>query len=290
MQQGEAGPGCCLGPWGCGGAGTRLGRGHLPASASGPVSGGAGRSGEGSGQPASPLLQEFFTDNLWATLPGSWQEALDGLKPPQLATQLLGVPGEGEVVRYGQEGPRAGGLRLTVSPGLPGLQTGAVGLQWSCSLVSRPACRRYSSVWPLSLLALKSTACALAFTRTPGFQTPSEFLENPSQSSRLTAPFRKHVRPKKQHEIRRLGEVRRLACSGVWEHTLRVTGVWAPCVPCGMALGRHAIILPRGCLWVTCSSFGWAGWRLCPNHCPLPVSHGLRPIWASRGGSSACWY
>lgn len=164
MQQGEAGPGCCLGPWGCGGAGTRLGRGHLPASASGPVSGGAGRSGEGSGQPASPLLQEFFTDNLWATLPGSWQEALDGLKPPQLATQLLGVPGEGEVVRY-------------------------------------------SSVWPLSLLALKSTACALAFTRTPGFQTPSEFLENPSQSSRLTAPFRKHVRPKKQHEIRRLGEL-----------------------------------------------------------------------------------
>uniref|UniRef100_A0A2K6FBH4 Methyltransferase like 25B n=1 Tax=Propithecus coquereli TaxID=379532 RepID=A0A2K6FBH4_PROCO len=40
----------------------------------------------------------------------------------------------------------------------------------------------------------------------PGFHTPSEFLENPSQSSRLTAPFRKHVRPKKQHEIRRLGE------------------------------------------------------------------------------------
>nr|XP_055179625.1 methyltransferase-like protein 25B isoform X2 [Nyctereutes procyonoides] len=106
---------------------------------------------------------EFFTDNLWGTLPCSWQEALDGLNPPQLATQLLGMPGEGEVVRY-------------------------------------------RSVWPLSLLALKSTACALAFTRTPGFQTPSEFLENPSQSSRLTAPFRKHVRPKKQHEIRRLGE------------------------------------------------------------------------------------
>ncbi|EAW52917.1 methyltransferase-like protein 25B isoform X6 [Homo sapiens] len=107
---------------------------------------------------------EFFTDNLWDTLPCSWQEALDGLKPPQLATMLLGMPGEGEVVRY-------------------------------------------RSVWPLTLLALKSTACALAFTRMPGFQTPSEFLENPSQSSRLTAPFRKHVRPKKQHEIRRLGEL-----------------------------------------------------------------------------------
>lgn len=110
------------------------------------------------------LLQEFFTDNLWGTLPCSWQEALDGLNPPQLATLLLGMPEEGDVVRY-------------------------------------------RSVWPLTLLALKSTARALAFSRTPGFQTPSEFLENPSQSSRLTAPFRKHVRPKKQHEIRRLGEL-----------------------------------------------------------------------------------
>nr|KAF6291552.1 ribosomal RNA adenine dimethylase domain containing 1 [Myotis myotis] len=107
---------------------------------------------------------EFFTDNLWGTLPCSWQEALDGLNPPQLATQLLGMPGEGEVLRY-------------------------------------------RSVWPLTLLALKSTACALAFTRTPKFQAPSEFRENPSQSSRLKAPFRKHVRPKKQHEIRRLGEL-----------------------------------------------------------------------------------
>ncbi|XP_004714773.1 methyltransferase-like protein 25B isoform X5 [Echinops telfairi] len=107
---------------------------------------------------------EFFTDNLWGTLPGSWQEALDRLSPPQLATLLLGMPAEGEAVRY-------------------------------------------RSVWPLTLLALKATACALAFTRTPGFQTPSEFLENPSQSSRLPPLFRKHVRPKKQHEIRRLGEL-----------------------------------------------------------------------------------
>ncbi|KAM5293682.1 methyltransferase-like protein 25B isoform 5-T5 [Glossophaga mutica] len=112
----------------------------------------------------SPLLQEFFTDSLWGILPCSWQEALDGLNPPQLATLLLGMPGDGEVVRY-------------------------------------------RSVWPLTLLALKSTAYALAFNRTPGFQTPSEFLENPSQSSRLTASFRKHIRPKKQHEIQRLGKL-----------------------------------------------------------------------------------
>lgn len=57
---------------------------------------------------ASPL-QEFFTDNLWGTLPCAWQEALDGLNPPQLATLLLGMPGEGEVVRYGQWGSCAGG-------------------------------------------------------------------------------------------------------------------------------------------------------------------------------------
>ncbi|XP_053461799.1 methyltransferase-like protein 25B isoform X3 [Nycticebus coucang] len=147
---------------------TWMGRRYLLATASGPCGdkSGAGKNGNGSSLLiVSPfLLQEFFTDNLWGTLPDSWQAALDGLSPPQLATLLLGMPGEGEVVRY-------------------------------------------RSVWPLTLLALKSTACALSFTRTPGFRTPSEFLENPSQSSRLTAPFRKHVRPKKQHEIRRLGEL-----------------------------------------------------------------------------------
>lgn len=49
------------------------------------------------------LLQEFFTDSLWSTLPSSWQEALDGLNPPQLATLLLGMPREGEEIRYVQE-------------------------------------------------------------------------------------------------------------------------------------------------------------------------------------------
>lgn len=103
----------------------------------------------------------------------------------------------------------------------------AMGLHWGPG----PGCLRYRSVWPLSLLALKSTARALAFTRMPGFQTPSEFLENPSQSSRLIAPFRKHVRPKKQHEIRRLGEVRWLGLGGVWEPGW-VTEMCAPRVTC----------------------------------------------------------
>lgn len=55
------------------------------------------------------LLQEFFTDSLWSTLPSSWQEALDGLNPPQLASLLLGMPREGEEIRYVQaEEPCAG--------------------------------------------------------------------------------------------------------------------------------------------------------------------------------------
>ena len=100
-------------------------------------------------------------------------------------------------------------------------------MQWDYSLGAWVGYLRYRSVWPLTLLALKSTAYALAFTRTPGFQTPSEFLENPSQSSRLTAPFRKHVRPKKQHEIRRLGEVRR------WLGYRWYLGAWGLLKPMG---------------------------------------------------------
>lgn len=38
---------------------------------------------------------------------------------------------------------------------------------------------------------------------------PEEFVENQSQSSLLRHIFRKHVKPKKQHEIRKLGTVRK---------------------------------------------------------------------------------
>uniref|UniRef100_A0A674NRI0 Methyltransferase like 25B n=1 Tax=Takifugu rubripes TaxID=31033 RepID=A0A674NRI0_TAKRU len=39
----------------------------------------------------------------------------------------------------------------------------------------------------------------------PGALKPEEFQENQSQSSMLCHIFRKHVKPKKQHEIRKLG-------------------------------------------------------------------------------------
>ena len=78
----------------------------------------------------------------------------------------------------------------------------------------------YPSVWPLSLMAFRATAHTLAFPRMPRSKTtkqvgtlkPEEFQENQSQSSLLGHIFRKHVKPKKQHEIRRLGTVRHFRC------------------------------------------------------------------------------
>ncbi|XP_042295892.1 protein RRNAD1 isoform X2 [Sceloporus undulatus] len=120
------------------------------------------------GHIADAYVIEFFTDNLWGSLPLSWQAALAHLTPPQLAALLL----------EDRRSPEA------------------------------------SSVWPLSLLAFRATAHSLAFPRraggqggTSGSEGPEEFQGNPLQSARLHPLFRKHVKPKKQHEIWRLGQV-----------------------------------------------------------------------------------
>lgn len=118
---------------------------------------------------------EFFTENLWQTLPTSWQSVLEELSFPQLADLLLDATSKD---------------------------------------------RRYPSVWPLSLLAFCATAHALAFPRedshnqeaVPGTVKPEEFQENHSQSSLLGHIFRKHVKPKKQHEIRKLGTLVKQIC------------------------------------------------------------------------------
>ncbi|XP_075700814.1 methyltransferase-like protein 25B isoform X2 [Rhinoderma darwinii] len=113
---------------------------------------------------------EFFTDHLWEALPESWRFVLSDLTAPELADQLL-----------------SDSHRTDTS---------------------------YRSVWPLSLLALKVTAQSLAFQRTPRHDVgsadkkrPAEFQKNHCQSSLLDPLFRKHVKPKKQHEIRRLGKL-----------------------------------------------------------------------------------
>ncbi|KAL6488553.1 hypothetical protein MHYP_G00022940 [Metynnis hypsauchen] len=119
---------------------------------------------------------EFFSENLWETLPEGWQRALSDLTAPQVADLLLDKD------------------------------------------ISN---RTYPSVWPLSLLALRATAHTLAFPRTPpghqvqdtvGLLKPEEFISNRSQSSLLGHIFRKHVKPKKQHEIRKLGTLVKQLC------------------------------------------------------------------------------
>ncbi|XP_041798711.1 protein RRNAD1 isoform X3 [Chelmon rostratus] len=118
---------------------------------------------------------EFFTEDLWHTLPSTWLPVLQDLSYPQIADLLLDA-------KHGD--------------------------------------RRYPSVWPLSLLAFRATAHALAFPRdrrpergrAAGSGKPDEFLENQSQSSLLGHIFRKHVKPKKQHEIRKLGTLVKQLC------------------------------------------------------------------------------
>ncbi|XP_030638269.1 methyltransferase-like protein 25B [Chanos chanos] len=118
---------------------------------------------------------EFFTENLWQTLPVKWQEALGDLSPPQIADLLLDKHFNN---------------------------------------------RTYPTVWPLSLLAFCATAHTLAFPRIPRGRhaqqsvhgKPDEFHANESQSSLLGHLFRKHVKPKKQHEIRKLGMLVKQLC------------------------------------------------------------------------------
>ncbi|XP_040900338.1 protein RRNAD1 isoform X2 [Toxotes jaculatrix] len=118
---------------------------------------------------------EFFTEDLWHTLPSTWQPVLQDLSYPQVADLLLDATHRD---------------------------------------------RRYPSVWPLSLLAFRATAHALAFPRECGRERsresssvkPEEFQENQSQSSLLGHIFRKHVKPKKQHEIRKLGTLVKQLC------------------------------------------------------------------------------
>ncbi|XP_019375200.1 PREDICTED: protein RRNAD1 [Gavialis gangeticus] len=84
----------------------------------------------------------------------------------------------------------------------------------------------YSMVWPLSLLAFKATAHALALPRahcSGANGRPEEFQENLCQSARLHPVFRKHVKPKKQHEIWQLGKlVKRLSELAQCDHIVDV--------------------------------------------------------------------
>uniref|UniRef100_A0A8C9W0M7 Methyltransferase like 25B n=1 Tax=Scleropages formosus TaxID=113540 RepID=A0A8C9W0M7_SCLFO len=136
-----------------------------------------GKHGPGKRQIRDTILELFspLHEDLWATLPPGWQEALCDLSAPQIANLLLD---------------------------------------------NNFTERCYPSVWPLSLLAFRTSAHILAFSRRPqdqgaqdaGSLRPEEFHKNNSQSSLLGHIFRKHVKPKKQHEIRKLGALVKTLC------------------------------------------------------------------------------
>ncbi|KAK5891716.1 hypothetical protein CesoFtcFv8_012165 [Champsocephalus esox] len=95
---------------------------------------------------------EFFTEDLWSSLPSSWRAVLRDLKYPQIADLLLGAShADRRLWRFPERAGRAAG--------------GA-----------------------------------------------EEFQNNESQSSLLRHIFRKHVKPKKQHEIRKLGALVKELC------------------------------------------------------------------------------
>uniref|UniRef100_UPI00358E213E methyltransferase-like protein 25B isoform X2 n=1 Tax=Myxine glutinosa TaxID=7769 RepID=UPI00358E213E len=73
-----------------------------------------------------------------------------------------------------------------------------------------PIC--YPAVWPLSLLAFKATSAALTLPRWPALGGSLEFNGDGSQSRLLGHAFRRHVKPKKQHEICRLGQIVKDLC------------------------------------------------------------------------------
>ncbi|XP_066465189.1 methyltransferase-like protein 25B isoform X2 [Eleutherodactylus coqui] len=158
---------------------------------------------------------EFFSDNLWETLPESWRLALSDLTAPELADQLLSNRNTKDT--------------------------------------------SYRSVWPLSLLALKVTAQSLAFQRTPRHDVggadkkrPAEFQTNRCQSSLLHPLFRKHVKPKKQHEIVRLGKlVKKLSDSTRCDHVVDIgsgQGHLSRVLSFGQGLGVTAVEANRSLL------------------------------------------
>ncbi|KAG7221172.1 hypothetical protein INR49_017491 [Caranx melampygus] len=111
------------------------------------------------------FIIDFFTEDLWHTLPRSWQPVLQDLTYPQVADLLLDAT-------HGDRSSRSG-VSQRVHRG-----------SWSGSGPG-PA---------------------------PGYVKPEEFQENQSQSSLLGHIFRKHVKPKKQHEIRKLGLLVKQLC------------------------------------------------------------------------------
>eukprot|EP00058_Branchiostoma_floridae_P010237 XP_002595725.1 hypothetical protein BRAFLDRAFT_200329 [Branchiostoma floridae] len=122
---------------------------------------------------------EFFTEKHWDKIPESWRNVLHDIAPQEIADDLLCSSGRG--------------ARTTV--------------------------------WPLSLLAFRATAHSLALPRQAcnlstllgqlGWVLPEEIRDGQLRSPELQHCFRRHVKPKKQHEILRLATTVKWLCDQV---------------------------------------------------------------------------
>ncbi|XP_019643925.1 PREDICTED: protein RRNAD1-like [Branchiostoma belcheri] len=122
---------------------------------------------------------EFFTEKHWDKIPASWRNVLHGIAPQEIADDLLCSPGR---------------------------------------------CTR-TTVWPLSLLAFRATAHSLALPRqactlstlvgqlgADGLSLAEDIRDGQLRSPELQHCFRRHVKPKKQHEILRLATTVKWLC------------------------------------------------------------------------------
>uniref|UniRef100_A0A673A8S8 Ribosomal RNA adenine dimethylase domain containing 1 n=1 Tax=Sphaeramia orbicularis TaxID=375764 RepID=A0A673A8S8_9TELE len=100
----------------------------------------------------------------------------------------------------------------------------------------------YPSVWPLSLLAFLCHGSCV-----------EEFCVNHSQSSLLGHIFRKHVKPKKQHEIRKLGVLVKDICEQT-ECSRVVDGHLTRFMSFGLGLSVTAIEADHNLVSMKCSS------------------------------------
>uniref|UniRef100_A0A673A746 Ribosomal RNA adenine dimethylase domain containing 1 n=1 Tax=Sphaeramia orbicularis TaxID=375764 RepID=A0A673A746_9TELE len=146
---------------------------------------------------------EFFTEDLWSTLPCSWQPVLKDLSYPQIADLLLDIS-----------------FRLaSVPPGVPVPRL----MRWRFPRQTRVV------------------------------SMPEEFCVNHSQSSLLGHIFRKHVKPKKQHEIRKLGVLVKDICEQT-ECSRVVDGHLTRFMSFGLGLSVTAIEADHNLVSMKCSS------------------------------------
>uniref|UniRef100_A0A8U7P032 Methyltransferase like 25B n=1 Tax=Corvus moneduloides TaxID=1196302 RepID=A0A8U7P032_CORMO len=163
------------------------------------------------------------------------------------------------------------------------------------------------AAWPLSLLAFAAAARALAFPR----GCPGGSPRPPCQSSHLHPLLRRHVKPKKQHEIQRLGKLlQRLSQATSCERVVDIgagqvsTVPLCPCSTPGSPRGTWCW-WPHGPRWPR----WWPGWtrtartgtaartRICGKQSPpgrgraptaLGTDHNKARICMVRVGASHC--